>query len=174
MTMTRRSFIKNTGGALALSLVQLQWKGALGSAQAATPFKFADVTYTGFEDVYRGKWKWDSVAKGTHFVNCWYQRGCNWNVYVKDGVVWREEQAGIYEPIDPKIPDYNPRGCQKGACYSERMYDESRLRHPLKRVGARGKGGWKRVSWDEALTDIADKVIDVMVSSDGPGSIVWD
>ena len=174
MTMTRRSFIKNTGGALALSLVQLQWKGALGSAQAATPFKFADVTYTGFEDVYRGKWKWDSVAKGTHFVNCWYQRGCNWNVYVKDGVVWREEQAGIYEPIDPKIPDYNPRGCQKGACYSERMYDESRLRHPLKRVGARGKGGWKRVSWDEALNDIADKMIDVMVSSDGPGSIVWD
>jgi anaerobic selenocysteine-containing dehydrogenase len=54
------------------------------------------------------------------------------------------------------------------------MYDESRLRHPLKRVGERGGGGWKRVSWDEALTDIADKMIDVMISSDGPGSIVWD
>ncbi|MBK8309161.1 MAG: molybdopterin-dependent oxidoreductase [Gammaproteobacteria bacterium] len=132
------------------------------------------MSYTGFEDVYRGKWKWDSVAKGTHFVNCWYQRGCNWNVYVKEGVVWREEQAGIYEPIDPKIPDYNPRGCQKGACYSERMYDGARMRHPLKRVGERGAGQWARVSWDEALNDIADKMIDVMVSSDGPGSIVWD
>ena len=73
-------------------------------------------------------------------MNCWYQRGCNWNVYVKDGLVWREEQSGTYDQIDPKIPDYNPRGCQKGACYSERMYDESRQRQPLQRVGARGGG----------------------------------
>ncbi|MBK6286658.1 MAG: molybdopterin-dependent oxidoreductase [Gammaproteobacteria bacterium] len=173
MTLTRRSFIRTGGSALALSLVQLKWKGGVQRAHAAN-FDFPPVSYTGFEDVYRGQWKWDSVAKGTHFVNCWYQRGCNWNVYVKDGVVWREEQAGMYEPIDPKIPDYNPRGCQKGACYSERMYDESRLRHPLKRVGERGAGQWQRVSWDEALTDIADKTIDVMISSDGPGSIVWD
>ena len=172
-TITRRGFLRGTGATLALSLAHLRWKGA-GSAHAQTPFVFPDVSYSGFEDVYRGQWQWDSVAKGTHFVNCWYQRGCNWNVYVKDGVVWREEQAGTYEQIDAKIPDYNPRGCQKGACYSERMYDDSRLRHPLKRVGERGDGAWKRVSWDEALDDIAARMIDVMTSSDGPGSIVWD
>ncbi|MBK7251083.1 MAG: hypothetical protein IPI06_09460 [Gammaproteobacteria bacterium] len=66
------------------------------------------VAYEGYEDIWRAKWRWDSVAKGTHFVNCWYQRGCNWNVYVKDGIVWREEQSGTYEPIDPKIPTTTP------------------------------------------------------------------
>jgi nitrate reductase alpha subunit len=69
-------------------------------------------------DIYRKKWTWDSIAKSTHFVNCWYQRNCSWNVYVKEGIAWREEQSATYAQIDPKIPDFNPRGCQKGACYS--------------------------------------------------------
>ncbi len=172
MTTSRRNFLKGAGSTLALSLLQLQWKTD-GVAAAANARAAPDVAYSGFEDIYRRKWRWDSVAKGTHFVNCWYQRGCNWNVYVKDGIVWREEQAGAYEQIDRRIPDYNPRGCQKGACYSERMYDESRLRHPLKRVGGRGEGKWKRVTWDEALDDIADRMIDVIMT-DGPGAIVWD
>ncbi len=176
MTMTRRSFIKGMGGVLSLSLVQLSWKsgGLAHGAASPTPFRYSQISYDSFEDVYRKQWTWDSVSKGTHFVNCFYQRGCNWNVFVKNGIVWREEQVGAYDQVDPKIPDYNPRGCQKGACYSERMYDESRLRYPLKRVGERGGGQWKRVSWDEALNDIADKMIDVMVSSDGPGSIMWE
>ena len=172
MTMARRSFIKGMGSALGLSLVQLSWKSR-ALADAAAPQAAGAVRYESFEDIWRTKWSWDSVSKGSHFVNCWYQRGCNWNVFVKDGIVWREEQAGTYEQVDPRIPDYNPRGCNKGACYSERMYDGSRLRHPLKRVGERGAGKWQRVSWDEALTAIADKMIDVMVS-DGPGAIMWD
>ncbi|MBT4518447.1 MAG: molybdopterin-dependent oxidoreductase, partial [Halieaceae bacterium] len=76
---------------------------------------------------------------------------------------------------NPDVPDFNPRGCQKGACYSDRMYDQSRLTVPLKRIGKRGEGKWKRVSWDEALTEVADKTIDAMVSEqDGPGSVYWD
>ena len=175
-TISRRAFLRGSSGAMALTLMNLHPRSAEAQdIDVRTMFEFPEVSYTEFEDVYRNQWKWDSVARGTHFVNCWYQRGCNWNVYVKDGVVWREEQAGIYDPISPDIPDYNPRGCQKGACYSERMYDESRLRHPLKRVGERGAGSWQRVSWDEALTDIADHMIDVLVSEeDGPASIVWD
>ena len=178
MEIQRRYFLAGAGGAAALTLVTLGWKvnpakAAMKSAMGSVS-RVPDVQYDTFESIYREKWTWDSVVKGSHFVNCWYQRGCNWNVYVKDGVVWREEQAGIYEQIDPRIPDYNPRGCQKGACYSERMYDASRLRYPLKRVGARGLGKWKRVSWDEALGDVADKIIDAMISDDGPGSIVWD
>ncbi len=172
MTMARRSFIKGMGSALGLSLVNLSWKSGADTGPVIPPAAAA-VRYESFEDIWRAKWTWDSVAKGSHFVNCWYQRGCNWNVFVKDGIVWREEQAAIYEQIDPRIPDYNPRGCNKGACYSERMYDGSRLRHPLKRVGERGAGKWRRVSWDEALTDIADRMIDVM-TTDGPGAIIWD
>jgi nitrate reductase alpha subunit len=53
-------------------------------------------------------------------------------------VVVREEQTATYESSEPGVvPDFNPRGCQKGACYTEVMYGPSRT-VPLKRVGERG------------------------------------
>ncbi len=178
--LSRRRFLTGGGSAVVLSMSYLGWRSLQNVAWAqgvdGTPMSppWPPVAYASFEDIWRTKWRWDSVAKGTHFVNCWFQRGCNWNVYVKDGIVWREEQSGTYEPTDPRIPDYNPRGCNKGACYSQRMYDGCRLRHPLKRAGERGAAKWQRVSWDEALTAIADKMIDAMQSEEGPGSIIWD
>ena len=33
--------------------------------------------------------EWDRVVKSSHITNCWYQRNCNFNLYVKDGVVLR-------------------------------------------------------------------------------------
>jgi DMSO reductase family type II enzyme molybdopterin subunit len=172
-SMKRRNFLKAGGGAALLTLSYLKLKSdpVHVTAPAMRPAK--RIEYGGFEDIYRKKWMWDRVAKSTHFVNCWYQRNCSWNVFVKSGIAWREEQSATYEPIDPNIPDFNPRGCQKGACYSQRMYDAGRLLHPLKRVGARGEGKWVRVSWDEALAAIGDKVVEVM-ASDGPGAITWD
>jgi DMSO reductase family type II enzyme molybdopterin subunit len=116
----------------------------------------------------RGNWQWDQVVKASHLTNCWYQRACNFNLYVKDGVVLREEQVGNYPaPNDPSVPDPNPRGCNKGVCYAHRMYDPTRIKYPLKRVGERGGGKWQRVSWDQALTEIADSLIDVLVA-EGP------
>ncbi len=146
-------------------------KGANGALNGVD--EASTLVYRNYLEVYREKWTWDRVARGTHYVNCAYQRGCAWNVYVKDGIVWREEQLGEYPQTNRDVPDYNPRGCQKGACYSARMYDPTRLTYPLKRVGKRGKGRWKRVTWDEALSAIAESSIDVL-SSDGPGAIYWD
>ncbi len=178
-TITRRRFLKGTASAASLGLLNLHFSGTVSAtntlSSSAAVSQAGKVTYQGFGDIYRKQWTWDKVAKGTHFVNCAFQRGCAWNIYVKDGMVWREEQVGKYEQINPEVPDFNPRGCQKGACYSDRMYDASRLTQPLKRVGERGEGKWKKISWDEALTEIADKTIDAMVSEqDGPGSIYWD
>jgi nitrate reductase alpha subunit len=113
------------------------------------------------------------VVRSSHWVNCWYQAHCAWNVYVKDGMVWREEQAADYPQVRPDVPDFNPRGCQKGACFSERMYDPARVRYPLKRVGARGSGKWQRVSWDQALNEIADSLIDTIVE-EGTDRVIWD
>ncbi|MDP6088442.1 MAG: molybdopterin-dependent oxidoreductase, partial [Nitrospinota bacterium] len=124
------------------------------------------------EDVRDGRWDWDRVVKGSHLTNCWYQQACNFNLYVKDGVVLREEQAANYPPRnDPKAPDFNPRGCQKGACYAHRMYDPTRIKYPVKRVGERGQGKWKRLSWDEAFTELADAIIDT-ATKEGPQAIV--
>lgn len=65
-----------------------------------------------WEDLYRERWTWDTVAKGTHgWLNC--RSACNWDLYVKDGLVVREEQAANYEASEEGVPDFNPRGCRK-------------------------------------------------------------
>ena len=90
---------------------------------------------------------------------------------VKDGIVLREEQLAKYPQINPNVPDANPRGCQKGAIHSSAMYEGDRLRYPMKRVGKRGEGKWKRMEWDEITEEIADKVIDIFVKH-GPGKLM--
>lgn len=131
------------------------------------------VDYRAIADIYRQRWRWDKVVKGTHILNCWYQRNCCFNLYVKDGLVLREEQCGEYPRTNPSVPDFNPRGCQSGACYSVQVYHPARIKYPLKRVGERGEGRWERVSWDEALTDIADKLLDTL-AGDGPDTVILD
>ena len=51
------------------------------------------------------------------------------------------------------------------------LYSEDRVTQPLKRVGERGKGQFEPVSWDEALTDIADAMLDA-IEDQGPESIL--
>jgi DMSO reductase family type II enzyme molybdopterin subunit len=112
-------------------------------------------------DAYRQKWTWDKVSWGSHSVDC-YPGGCPWRVYAKDGKILREEQAATLPPIEEGIPDMNPMGCQKGASWSHCHYSPDRVTQPLKRVGERGKGEFKPVSWDEALTDIADAIVEAI------------
>jgi DMSO reductase family type II enzyme molybdopterin subunit len=121
-------------------------------------------------DAYRARWKWDKVAWGTHCVDC-YPSNCPYRVYVKDGVVVREEPAGTFETIEAGVPDMNPAGCQKGAAWSQTLSGQERVLYPLRRAGERGQGQWKRISWDEALTEIADAMLDAIQES-GPQSIV--
>lgn len=175
MKISRRKLLLGAGSAGVLALINLRFRSGSGdTAKTKVLEKISRISYGNYNDIYREKWTWDKVVKGTHYSNCGYQR-CAWNIYVKDGIVWREEQAADYEEVSSDLPDFNPRGCQKGGCYSDRMYDQSRLTAPLKRIGERGEGRWKRVSWDEALTDIADRFVDAMIAeNDGPGSIYWD
>ncbi len=86
-------------------------------------------------DAYRQKWTWDTVSWGSHSVDC-YPGGCPWRVFVKDGKVVREEQAGRFAPIEPGVPDMNPMGCQKGACWSQLLDAPDRVTQPLHRVNA--------------------------------------
>ena len=105
-------------------------------------------------------------------VNCAYQRLCSLNAYVSDGIVLRVEQTGAYpDPTDVGVPDRNPRGCQKGMAYAHRHLDPARVKYPMKRVGERGDGKWQRITWEEALSEIADAMIDVL-TTEGPEAIV--
>ncbi|MCC7077688.1 MAG: molybdopterin-dependent oxidoreductase [Acidimicrobiia bacterium] len=113
------------------------------------------------EQRYRERWQWDSVAWGTHCVDC-YPGNCPYKVYVRDGRVIREEAAGSFDVVEAGVPDFNPMGCNKGSCWSQQLYDGDRLLHPLRRVGERGSGEWEQISWDEACTEIADAMLDVI------------
>jgi len=119
---------------------------------------------------YRDKWKWDKVTWGTHAVDC-YPGGCPFRVFSRDGRIVREEQAGIHHTIEEGIPDMNPMGCQKGASWSHCHYSPDRVTTPLKRVGERGEGKFEKVSWDEALDDIADRILSA-IEEQGPESII--
>ena len=65
----------------------------------------------------------------------------------------------------------NPMGCQKGNAWSQMLHSPERIAYPLKRAGERGEGKWTRVSWDEALSDIADATLDAIQES-GPESVL--
>src|SRR5262245_22245277 len=59
---------------------------------------------------------------------------------------------------NPEHPGSRGRNCAKGPATLNQIEDPERIRHPLKRVGKRGAGQWRRVTWDEALDDIAARV----------------
>lgn len=165
----RRNFLKaGASGTLTLALNLSNLKAAF----AASPLPAEARQYKHYQDVYRQKWTWDRVEVGTHScLNC-ASGGCAWNLYVREGIVWREEQGAPYTQTNSTVPDYNPRGCQKGASASALYRSPARLRYPLKRVGARGENRWKRISWDEALNEIASTLVDTLSTRGGAGAYV--
>lgn len=90
---------------------------------------------------------------------------CGMVVTVRDGVA-----------VDLRGDKEHPftRGflCQKVARYLERVYHPDRLKYPQKRVGPKGSGQFERISWDEAITTIADRFREIVDSKDGPQAIL--
>ena len=62
--------------------------------------------------------------------------------------------------IGPQMNSIRTEGhlCAKGQAGVNQVYDPDRILYPLKRVGKRGEGQWKRVSWNEALTEVAARL----------------
>ena len=60
---------------------------------------------------------------------------------------------------DPLSPLNKGRLCPIGAATLELVYHPNRLKHPLRHIGPRGSGEWQRVSWDEALDEIAERLL---------------
>jgi anaerobic selenocysteine-containing dehydrogenase len=64
---------------------------------------------------------------------------------------------------NPVHPGSRGRNCAKGPATLNQVDDPERIRYPLRRKGARGSGEWERVSWDEALDDIAGRIRKALV-----------
>jgi len=77
--------------------------------------------------------------------------GCGLLLHVEKGKIVRIEG-------DPDSPLNRGAICAKGVAQIERLNHPDRLRHPLKRAGARGEGKWQRISWEEALATIIQKI----------------
>ncbi len=80
---------------------------------------------------YRDRWAHDKVVRSTHGVNC--TGSCSWKVYVKDGVITWEAQQTDYPSAGADRPEYEPRGCPRGAAFSWYTYSPTRVRYPYVR-----------------------------------------
>jgi len=91
--------------------------------------------------------------------------GCGLLVHVTNGVITKIDPADYPNPGD--------RGaCANGLATAELVYHQDRLRYPLKRIGERGEDKWQRISWEEALDNIAAKLQEV-AQTYGSTSIAW-
>ena len=61
--------------------------------------------------------------------------------------------------------------CAKVNRYLERVYSPDRILHPMRRVGRKGEGRFERISWDEALDEIAARFREIIAAS-GPQAIL--
>jgi len=83
------------------------------------------------DSFYRDRWSHDKVVRSTHGVNC--TGSCSWKVYVKDGIITWEAQQTDYPSAGADRPDYEPRGCPRGAAFSWYTYSPTRVRYPYVR-----------------------------------------
>jgi nitrate reductase / nitrite oxidoreductase, alpha subunit len=83
------------------------------------------------DSFYRDRWSHDKVVRSTHGVNC--TGSCSWKVYVKDGIITWESQQTDYPSTGPDRPEYEPRGCPRGAAFSWYTYSPTRVRYPYVR-----------------------------------------
>jgi Anaerobic dehydrogenases, typically selenocysteine-containing len=138
--VTRRVFLK----ASALLGVTL----AIGKYMSAKTLRFTDFVNTAHAS--QGKAK--EVIPVVSDVDAHSQ--CMMRVSVQGGKV--TAVAG-----DPTDPESKGQLTVRGKHMKEILYAPDRLKYPMKRAGARGEGKWQRISWDEALTNIANGLKEV-------------
>jgi formate dehydrogenase major subunit len=87
--------------------------------------------------------------------------GCTVVAEVQNGV-WIGQEPGWDSPFNLGAH------CAKGAAVREHAHGERRLKYPMKKEG----GEWKRISWEQAINEIGDKMLQIREES-GPDSVYW-
>lgn len=87
--------------------------------------------------------------------------GCTVVAEIEDGV-WVGQEPGFDSPFN--LGSH----CAKGAAVREHAHGERRLKYPMKLVA----GKWERMSWDEAIEEVGDR-LDAIRSENGPDSVYW-
>ena len=139
----RRQFLRNSGlAAGGIAAATALAPGRVQKAQAAAP------TAGGKIDIKKSVCTHCSV-------------GCTVLAEVQSGV-WIGQEPGWDSPFNLGAH------CAKGAAVREHAHGARRLKHPMKLVG----GKWKKITWDEAINEVGDNMLQIREES-GPDSVYW-
>ncbi|PLC95182.1 dimethyl sulfoxide reductase subunit A [Klebsiella quasipneumoniae] len=137
--VTRRALLKSTAlGTLALAAGGLPLPFTLRNAAAAVQQAAGDNT---------------RIVWGACSVNCGSR--CALRLHVRDDEVVYVETDNTG---DDRYGDHQVRACLRGRSIRRRINHPDRLNYPMKRVGKRGEGKFERISWQEALDTLADRL----------------
>ena len=142
--LQRRSFFKTSAIASG---------GLVAGTFAASPLKTAVAAAVNDMEVMT----WSGCA-----VNCGSR--CQLRVFTKHGRIIRIETDDSNDPAATVLNGgcTQIRACQRGRSMRERIYAPERLKFPMKRVGRRGEGRFERISWEQALDEIASRLKDTI------------
>ncbi len=157
--MSRREFLKAVA-AVAASATLLATVEQLRSGRLALRY-LEPIIHRRAEQMYAGQVAYDRVVRSTCAGNC--TQACGFYAYVRGNTIIGLVPAGDYDAYDPVAKNaYNPRGCLRGISYIRYIYGPNRVLYPYKRVGKRGEGKFKRITWEQALKEIAGKILDII------------
>ena len=162
LNLTRRSFLKSTAagaGALATSgLVEMKYAKE-AEAFAYEPYPVDDNLETVVTSCAHN-------CGSRHMLVAHKWKDVIVRLSTDDGRYQRDGYFGKDTNEEPQL-----RACLRGRSYRQRLYSAERLLYPMLRVGERGEGKFKRVSWDEALTFVAEKMVHLK-NTYGPTAIL--
>jgi anaerobic dimethyl sulfoxide reductase subunit A len=152
LNMNRRSFLKTTGAATALGL-----GGGLVEIQTAKEAQaFAYEPYPRDDELTTVPTSCAHNCGSRHMLVAHKKGDVIVRLSTDDGRYQKDGHFGKDTEEEPQL-----RACLRGRSYRQRLYSAERLLYPMMRVGERGEGKFKRVSWDEALTHVAKKMVEL-------------
>jgi len=115
-------------------------------------------------------WKWEEDGLTVTRGNAWTGPGCHEGC----GVLLCTNKEGKLVKVEGDIenPWNQGRLCLRCLALRDVVNHPDRLKYPMKRVGKRGENKWQRVSWDEALDTIAER-LNKIKKEDGPESVIF-
>jgi anaerobic dimethyl sulfoxide reductase subunit A len=159
LNLTRRGFLKTSAaGALAL--------GAGGLVRTKDAEAFAFEPYPRDDDLQTVVTSCAHNCGSRHMLVAHKKGDVIVRLSTDDG---RYQLDGFFGKDTEEEPQL--RGCLRGRSYRQRLYSPERLLYPMMRVGKRGEGKFKRVSWDEALDHVSTKMIEIKEKY-GPTALV--
>ncbi|WP_153145781.1 molybdopterin-dependent oxidoreductase [Dechloromonas sp. H13] len=149
----RRSFLKTVGAGAAVATTGGLVEIGLGEQQAIA---FPYAPYPRDDDLTTVVTSCDHNCGSRHMLVAHKKGDVIVRLSTDDG---RYQEGGKFGLDTEEAPQL--RACLRGRSYRSRLYSPERLLYPMLRVGERGEGKFKRVSWDEALDHVARKMVEI-------------